>query len=81
MDLEQTSGPPKQCVQRETLWVFVPSLNCVENNSQKSNTVFDSVERRLPIQKIGSSIPGRVKPITYTIDTCHFLVRSLALLG
>ena len=23
--------------------------------------------------QVGSSVPGRVKPITYTIDICHFL--------
>ena len=31
-------------------------------------------ERRLPMKKGGSSIPSWVKPMTYQIDTCHFLV-------
>ena len=31
------------------------------------------LERRPPLQEAGSSIPGRVKLMTYKSDTCHFL--------
>ena len=41
-------------------------------------TVAESVECRL---KCRSSVPGRVKPMTYKIDFCHFLARRSALIG
>ena len=46
-----------------------------------SGAVAELVERLLPVQEIGSSIPGRVKPMTFKIDTCHFLAYRLALIG
>ena len=39
------------------------------------DAVDESVERNLPMQKVVSSIPGRVKPMTYKIDTCRFLAK------
>ena len=44
-------------------------------------TVAESVERGPCMRKIGSSVPGRVKPMTYKIDACHFLAWYLALLA
>ena len=32
-----------------------------------------STERRLPVWKVGSSIPDQVKVMTYKIVTCHYL--------
>ena len=40
-------------------------------------TVAESLERG----PIGSSVPGRVKPMTYKIDTRHILARCSALIG
>ena len=33
----------------------------------------ESVERGPRMREIGSSVPDRVKPMTYKIYTCHFL--------
>ena len=33
------------------------------------------------VQEIGSSVPGQINPMTYKIDTCHFLVWCSALIG
>ena len=41
----------------------------------------ESVERRPQVQDTGSLVPGRVKPLTYKIDTCRFLARNSALIG
>ena len=41
----------------------------------------ESIERWLPVWKIGSSIPGRIKPMTYQIDTSRYLIRHSALIG
>ena len=38
----------------------------------------ESRERILPLRKVGSSNPSRVKPMTSKIDTCHYLVWCLA---
>ena len=35
--------------------------------------VAESVEREPLVREIGSSVPRRVKSMTYKIDTCHFL--------
>ena len=40
-----------------------------------------TVERGPHGSEIGSSVPGWVKPMSYEIDTCRFLVRHLAFLG
>ena len=40
-----------------------------------------SVERTPPLREIRNLIPGRVKRMMYKIDTRHFLVWSLALIG
>ena len=39
-----------------------------------------SIERQQSMLKIGSWVRGRVKPITYRIDTCCFLVWCLTLI-
>ena len=39
------------------------------------------VERGPSVREIGCSVPGRVKPMTYSIDICRFLARRLVLLG
>ena len=44
------------------------------------NAVAESVERRPPVREIGSSIPGRVKPMTYQIKTCRFIAWRLTLI-
>ena len=41
----------------------------------------ESLERMLPVRKVGSSSPGRVKPMTYQIGTCQYLAWYPALLG
>ena len=35
--------------------------------------VAESVEREPPMREIRNSVSGRVKPMTYKTDTCHFL--------
>ena len=40
-----------------------------------------SVYHRLPIQKVGSLNPSRVKPMTYQIETCHYRAWCFALIG
>ena len=45
------------------------------------NMVAKSVEHRLPMWKVRSSTCIRVKPMTYKIDTCHYLVCYLSLIG
>ena len=35
--------------------------------------VAEFVECMPGVWKVGSSVPSRVKPTTYQIDTCHFL--------
>ena len=39
----------------------------------------ESVERRLPIQRVRSSNPSHTKPMTYRIDACCLRLASLAL--
>ena len=46
---------------------------------QKLGTVAESVERRPRVREIVNSVPGRDKPLTYKIATCHFLARCSAL--
>ena len=41
----------------------------------------ESVERGPHVWEIGSSVPSRVKPMTYKIDTCRFLAWHSALIG
>ena len=41
----------------------------------------ESVKRGTRMQKIRSSILGQVKPMTYKIDTCHYLAWCSALIG
>ena len=43
--------------------------------------VVESVEHGSRLREIVVSNHGRVKPMTYQIDTCRFLARCLALLG
>ena len=47
----------------------------------KPGAVAQSVERGPHVLQIESSVPDWVKPITYQIDTCHFLARYSALTG
>ena len=47
----------------------------------KPGAVAESVEHWSRVREIMGSNPGRVKPMSYKIDTCHFLARCLALLG
>ena len=44
-------------------------------------TLPESRECRPPVGMIGSPIPGRVKPMAYAIETCHFLVWRSVLIG
>ena len=46
-----------------------------------NNAVAESVERRLCVEEIGSSVPGGVKPMTYKIDTRCFMAWCSALIG
>ena len=46
-----------------------------------SDAMPESVDHRLPMWKVGSSIPCGVKPKAYTIDTCHYLTCYLAFQG
>ncbi len=48
---------------------------------KKSGAVAESVEHWSRVREIVGSNPGRVKPMTYKIDICHFLARCSALLG
>ena len=41
--------------------------------TQVPGAVAESLEHRTHVQEIGSSVPGRGKPMIYRIDTCHFL--------
>ena len=43
--------------------------------------VTKSVEHKHSVQKVRSSNPSRVKPVTYQIDTCGYLAWRLALIG
>ena len=43
--------------------------------------VAKSVECKPHVQEIASSIPSRVKPMTYKIDTFCFLAQHSALIG
>ena len=43
--------------------------------------VAESVEHRPHLWKVGSSVPGRVKQMTYKSDTCCCLTRHSALIG
>ena len=45
------------------------------------DSVAESVERRLPMWKIESLKPSRVKPMTYKINTCCYLAWRSALIG
>ena len=38
--------------------------------------VAESIERMVPVRKVGSSTPGRVESMTYKIDTCRYLAVS-----
>ena len=38
------------------------------------HALVELVERGIPMRKAGSSILGRVKPMTYKMRACHFLV-------
>ena len=40
----------------------------------RPDMVAESVERRLQVQKVGRSKPSQVKPMTYKIDSCRYLV-------
>ena len=42
--------------------------------------VTESVERGPHVWEIRSLVPGRVKIVTYKIDTCHFLAWPLAVI-
>ena len=37
------------------------------------DAVAELVECRLPVREVENLIPGRVKSMTYRIDTCHYL--------
>ena len=41
----------------------------------------ESVERGLPVRKVGSLIPDQVKPMTYKIGICRFLTSRSAILA
>ena len=45
---------------------------------QPSSMVAEWVQ--LELREIENSVPGRVNPITYQIDTCHFLAWCSALI-
>ena len=49
--------------------------------SRGPGMVAESVEHCPRVREILGSNPGRVKPLTYQIDTRHFLARYFALLG
>ena len=48
---------------------------------QHQGAVAESIERRPRVREIESLILGQVKPVTYKVDTCHFLAWCLALIG
>ena len=43
--------------------------------------VAESVEREPRVREIRSSVPSQFKPMTYEIDSCHFLAWCSALIG
>ena len=43
--------------------------------------VAELIERGPNVWEIGSSVPGRVKSMTYKIDTCCFLAWRFAIIG
>ena len=49
------------------------------NTPLRPGAVAESVEHWSRVWKIMGSNPGRVKPMTYKIDTCRFLTRCSAL--
>ena len=49
---------------------------CTKGKDQQQSApdaVVESVKRGRPSREIGSSIPGRAKPMTDKIDKCRFL--------
>ena len=49
--------------------------------SQLPDVVAEPQERRLPMRKVMSLNPRRVKPMIDQIDACHYLVWRLELIG
>ena len=50
--------------------------------SQWGSTITSHIGLYGPIaREVGSSLPSRVKPLTYKIDTCQTLAKHLTLLG
>ena len=45
------------------------------------DTLVESIEQRPQMLEFGLSIRCRVKPVTYNVDTCHFLAWHSALIG
>ena len=57
------------------------SLICLYLYITTPGAVAESVEHWSRLREIVGSNTGRVKPMTYKIDTCRFLARCLVLLG
>ena len=53
---------------------MVWSEQCDWVEYQVPGAVAESVERGLHVQEIRSSVPGRVKLMTYKIETCCFFL-------
>ena len=83
MDLLNVNGrgmdtPSYNCIKKWTL----PDFNrlCSVSNpcpevTDRICVVAESIEHWSRMWEIVASNPGRVKPMTYEIDTCHFLAR------
>ena len=66
------------------VWGVVSDYNHIWNPSAEIpdlGAVVELLERGPPVWEIGSSVPSRVKPVTYKIDTCHFVAWRSALIG
>ena len=69
---------------RECLLVDNGVVWCISYHNRHTTTlaaVAKSVERIPHVWEIRSLVPGRVKPMTYQIDTCRFLAWCSALIG
>ena len=79
-------------LKRSTILVYLIQTNCYTQLIQTPrptlhpsphllpDMVVISVERGPHMREIRTLVPGRVKPMIYKMDTCHFLAWRLALI-
>ena len=57
------------------------NIKCIKQLPHGPDAVTESVEAHVFKPIVWSLIAGRVKPMTYKINTCHYIAWCLALLG